>query len=249
MKKSQLVKIIKEEIQSALQEAEAALYTDWKEHVNPDYIVVHLKDGRKLQISKKHIAGGTKVYQAILQAFGDERTDITNKIVGAMSAMLGGTLKKESALQEANENPASNMLSLLAAPDFKKYMDRLSDMVDDNDFMAIKGLYDKLYNELKKHEGLQEGYGSVKPIKTFKVTALAKIFKSLGFPVKKVEAYNNINAGPTLSIEFVNTLKDENEFIDAYHDFQYTGGVGRMLPNIESAYHKGGNKWDFQTEA
>ena len=160
MKSTELRNLIREEIRKALKEVEAALYTDWEEHVNPDYIVVRLKDGRKLQISKSHIAGGTKVYQAILQAFADERTDITNKIVGAMSAMMGGTLKKESALQE--------------------------------------------------------GYGSVKPIKTFKVTALAKIFKSLGFPVKKVETYNNINAGPTLSIEFVNTLKDENEFIDAY---------------------------------
>ena len=112
----------------------------------------------------------------------------------------------------------------------------------------VKIIKEEIQLVLKESE-LQEGYGSVKPIKTFKVTALAKIFKSLGFPVKKVEAYNNINAGPTLSIEFVNTLKDENEFIDAYHDFQYTGGVGRMLPNIESAYHKGGNKWDFQTEA
>ena len=83
----------------------------------------------------------------------------------------------------------------------------------------------------------------------YKRQALAKIFKSLGFPVKKIETYNNINAGPTLSIEFVNPLKDENEFIDAYHDFQFTGGVGRMLPNIENAYHKGGNQWEFGTEA
>ena len=100
MKSTELRNLIREEIRKALKEVEAALYTDWEEHVNPDYIVVHLKDGRKLQISKSHIAGGTKVYQAILQAFADERTDITNKIVAAMSAMMGGTLKKESALQE-----------------------------------------------------------------------------------------------------------------------------------------------------
>jgi len=94
MKTSEFRKLIREEIQYVLKEAEAPLYTDWEEYVNPDHIVVHLKDGRKLQISKKHIAGGSKVYQAILQAFSDERTDVTNKIVGAMSAMLGGTLKK-----------------------------------------------------------------------------------------------------------------------------------------------------------
>ena len=55
--------------------------------------MVHLKDGRKLQINKKNVAGGQRVYQAILQAFSDERTDITNKIVAAMASMLGGTLK------------------------------------------------------------------------------------------------------------------------------------------------------------
>ena len=244
MKKSQLKQIIKEEIQSILKESLSK-----KSKINAiKALAGHLKAAQSI---------GDEEVNTVLAAIEDIKkstswTDVM-EILGQfgfdddeIESILGPYTE---GLQEANENPASNMLSLLAAPDFKKYMDRLSDMVDDNDFMAIKGLYDKLYNELKKHEGLQEGYGSVKPIKTFKVTALAKIFKSLGFPVKKVETYNNINAGPTLSIEFVNTLKDENEFIDAYHDFQYTGGVGRMLPNIESAYHKGGNKWDFQTEA
>lgn len=95
---------------------------------------------------------------------------------------------------------------------------------------------------------LKEGVGATKPIKSFKVTALAKLFTSIGFPVKKVEAYDNVNAGPTLSIEFAKPLNDENDFTKAYEDFQYTGGVGAMLPNIESAYHKGGNKWEFQME-
>lgn len=58
----------------------------------------------------------------------------------------------QNTIKEASEDPASNLLSLLAAPDFKKYMDRLSDMVDDKDFQAIKDLYTKLYAELKKHE-------------------------------------------------------------------------------------------------
>ena len=93
MKSSEFRKLIREEVRKVLKEAESPIYTDWKEYVNPDYIVVHLKDGRKLQISKKHIAGGQRVYQAILQAFSDERTDITNKIVGAMASMMGGTLK------------------------------------------------------------------------------------------------------------------------------------------------------------
>lgn len=82
--------------QSTLTESEAPLYKDWDEFVNPDYIMVHLNDGRKMQISKRNVAGGTRMYRAILHAFNDNRTDVTNKIVSAMSSMLDGTLKSEA---------------------------------------------------------------------------------------------------------------------------------------------------------
>jgi len=95
---------------------------------------------------------------------------------------------------------------------------------------------------------MEEGLDS-KPIKSFKVTELSKIFAKIGFPTTKVEVYDNANAGPTLSIEFKNTLADENAFIDAYTDFQFdNGALGSMLPDIKSAYHKGGNKWEFQMQ-
>lgn len=55
-------------------------------------------------------------------------------------------------LFEANEDPASNLLSLLAAPDFMQYMDKLADRLSDQEFVAVKTLYTKLYAELKKHE-------------------------------------------------------------------------------------------------
>jgi hypothetical protein len=58
----------------------------------------------------------------------------------------------KKALKDVNEDPASNLLGLLAAPDFKRYMDRLSDRISDQEFMTIKNLYTKLYEELKKHE-------------------------------------------------------------------------------------------------
>ena len=61
-------------------------------------------------------------------------------------------------MKEADESPASNLLSLLAGPDIKQYMDKLSDTISDEDFMAVKGLYDKLYTELKKHEAVRETY-------------------------------------------------------------------------------------------
>ena len=55
-------------------------------------------------------------------------------------------------LKEVDQDPTSNLLSLLASPEIKKYMDRLSDTLEDADFMRVKKLYDGLYTELKKHE-------------------------------------------------------------------------------------------------
>ena len=49
-------------------------------------------------------------------------------------------------------SPASELLSLMAAPEFKKYKDQLSDVIEDADFMKIDKLYTALYEELKKHE-------------------------------------------------------------------------------------------------
>jgi len=47
---------------------------------------------------------------------------------------------------------ASELLSLLAHPDFIKYKDQLSDMIEDADFVKIDKLYTALYTEIKKHE-------------------------------------------------------------------------------------------------
>ena len=49
-------------------------------------------------------------------------------------------------------SPASELLSLMAAPEFIKYKDQLSDVIEDADFMKIDKLYTALYEELKKHE-------------------------------------------------------------------------------------------------
>ena len=50
------------------------------------------------------------------------------------------------------EATASEILSLLAHPDIKRNLDKLSDRLEDSEFMAIKKLYDGLYAELKKYE-------------------------------------------------------------------------------------------------
>ena len=68
---------------------ETAVYTDWEENVNPDYILVTLKNGKKLKIEKKRIKGGQQMYLTILKAFNDEKHAITDKIVNAMVKQLG----------------------------------------------------------------------------------------------------------------------------------------------------------------
>ena len=55
-------------------------------------------------------------------------------------------------LNEGSEEAVSNLLSLLASPDFKKHMDRLVDTLSEQEFAVIEDLYNKLYAELKKHE-------------------------------------------------------------------------------------------------
>ena len=55
-------------------------------------------------------------------------------------------------LEQGPNDPVSNLLSLLATPEFMQYMDSLSNRLSDQEFMAVKNLYDKLYQELKKYE-------------------------------------------------------------------------------------------------
>ena len=59
----------------------------------------------------------------------------------------------KKVISESPDDPASNLLSLISTSDISKYMDKLSDTINDNDFKVIKDLYNKLYAELKKHEG------------------------------------------------------------------------------------------------
>ena len=58
----------------------------------------------------------------------------------------------EISLHEVVVSPASELLSLMAAPEFKKYKDQLGDFIEDADFAKIDKLYTALYAELKKHE-------------------------------------------------------------------------------------------------
>lgn len=103
--------------------------------------------------------------------------------------------------------------------------------------------------EIKKAlKDVNEGLDS-KSIKAFKIPALSKILTKIGFPASKIEVFNDVNAGPTLSVEFKKPLADENTFIDAWTDFQFDSGtLGEWLPDVQSGYHLGGNKWKFQMQ-
>ena len=65
--------------------------------------------------------------------------------------LVENKITTQSKLNE-NNTEASELLSLLASPEIKKYMDKLADTLEDADFMQVKKLYDGLYTELKKHE-------------------------------------------------------------------------------------------------
>jgi hypothetical protein len=73
---------------------DAPIYKDWDEFVNPHYILVTLKNGKKLKIEKKNVKGGTNVYHAILKAFNDNNHKITNKVVSGMLDRLGESVKE-----------------------------------------------------------------------------------------------------------------------------------------------------------
>ncbi len=58
-----------------------SLYKDWDQFEKPSKIQVYLNNGKTLEISPLKLKGGKRVYDAILQAFIDDRFDITNKVV------------------------------------------------------------------------------------------------------------------------------------------------------------------------
>lgn len=73
------------------------IYDSFEEYTNPDRIVVNLTDGRKFELVKKNLAGGDKAYQALLQIFGDNKTELIDKIVGKV---VGDLEAKDSLITE-----------------------------------------------------------------------------------------------------------------------------------------------------
>jgi len=75
--------------ESPMNEAqEQSLYKNWDQFEKPSKIKVYLNSGKTLEISPLKLKGGKRVYDAILQAFIDDRFDITNKVIQGMTNNL-----------------------------------------------------------------------------------------------------------------------------------------------------------------
>jgi hypothetical protein len=78
-----------EDVKSSMNEAkEQLLYKDWDQFEKPSKIKVYLNNGKTLEITPLKLKGGKRAYNAILQAFIDDRLDITNKVIQGMTNNL-----------------------------------------------------------------------------------------------------------------------------------------------------------------
>jgi len=70
-----------------------SLYKDWDQFEKPSKIKVYLNNGKTLEINPLKLKGGKRVYDAILQAFIDDRFDITDKLIQGMIQTMTESLK------------------------------------------------------------------------------------------------------------------------------------------------------------
>ena len=96
----------KEIISPSLNEATGeSLYKDWDQFEKPSKIKVYLNNGKTLEISPLKLKGGKRVYDAILQAFIDDRFDITNKVIQGMMNNLSEAKEEDKKfhIQQAKD--------------------------------------------------------------------------------------------------------------------------------------------------
>jgi len=85
-------------VKRAMNESEEqSLYKNWDQFEKPSKIKVYLNNGKTLEITPLKLKGGKRVYDAILQAFIDDRLDITNKVIQGMTNNLSEA-KEEDAV-------------------------------------------------------------------------------------------------------------------------------------------------------
>jgi hypothetical protein len=128
---------------------EVSIYKDWDEFVRPDYIMVYLKNGKKIKIEKNKLKGSSKIYQAILQAFNDDNYKVTNKVVSGMLDRLG------ESVNESAEPAIITQMRDIVKSGYKKLKDPKTGqtmVVDTYSASAIVKVYDALKQPKNKEQ-------------------------------------------------------------------------------------------------
>jgi hypothetical protein len=135
------------------------VYIDWVEYVNPDYILITLKGGKKLKISKKSLKGSANVYQAILAAFNDNNYKITNKIVNSMIDSLNESTRRSKDFFEDSKYGVAIHKLLKGKWDGKKvetFLDKLGDGNDVRHARILDFIAGSLGMNIRKYKTLGE---------------------------------------------------------------------------------------------
>jgi hypothetical protein len=134
---------------------DAPIYKDWDEFVNPHYILVTLKNGKKLKIEKKNVKGGTNIYHAILKAFNDNNHKITNKVVSGMIDRLGESVNEAQAKYDVYHNSYTS-----AIQSAKEYAEKNGYTVSDDDSFRKIGMGPRKPSEGKTNSfSIELSYG------------------------------------------------------------------------------------------
>jgi hypothetical protein len=135
------------------------LYTDWDQFEKPSKIKVYLNNGETLEISSLKLKGGKKVYDAILQAFIDDRFDITDKVIQGMTNNLSEV--KSFTLDSESASDSDKITDFLTKNDvsFKKEGSKIKISLDRNTPKA-SSILGKL-KSLAKFDELNEAKGTL----------------------------------------------------------------------------------------
>jgi hypothetical protein len=87
--------------ESKLNEMTQPLYKDWDQFEHPSKIKVYLNTGKTLEITPKQVKGGKRIYDAILQAFIDDKFEVTNTVIQHMTESNNPTSKSVTELIES----------------------------------------------------------------------------------------------------------------------------------------------------
>jgi hypothetical protein len=182
---------LKYQFKESVNEA-APLYKDWDEFVNPHYILVTLKNGKKLKIEKKNVKGGTNVYHAILKAFNDNNHNITNRVVSGMIDRLGASVN-ETTLNE--DKVYIDFLNKKKG--FKQ--DRIKFNSYEDAVKWAKKNFDKFNPDMIKYESVNEAqakYDVYHNSYTSAIQSAKEYAEKQGYTINDDDSFTKIGLGP-----------------------------------------------------